>query len=278
MTTACPDEAEESISDDKGKQHKSGEVAEVVNVPSFRFTTADKTEPLGSVEEYARRANERCNDTGHSKVVTVHNLFRISTANKAPLPDPDNRKRPPESVNEVIENLVIAREAVDINDRKRPPEIGNEVMDNVVTTTEAVDMDNHDYEWNTDVIVANVKTPPFKVSHPSNVAQPLVPPSLPTMEDLRGIWICEHCDYHCDATKKRCSKCRKWRNGRRDNIGHGKNMKPVPNQKQKSTAGRKRKDIPPASVVAIAENNGGDSLGGISYNPLTGANSFTDET
>ena len=251
MTTACPDEAEETMSDNKGKQHKSGEMAEVVNVASYRFNTADKTKPLGTVD---------------------------STANKAPLPDPDDRKHPPESVNEVIENLVIASKAMDIDNRKRPPEIANEVMDIVVVTTEAVDMHNQDYEWKTDVIVANVETPPSKVSHSSNVAKPPVPPSLPTMEDLRGIWICEHCDYHCDATKKRCSKCRKWRHGRRDNIGHGKNVKPVPNQKQKSTAGRKRKDIPPATVVAITGNNGGDSLGGISYSPLTGANSFIDET
>jgi hypothetical protein len=98
---------------------------------------------------------------------------------------------------------------------------------------------------------------------------------------LRGIWICEKCDYHCDATKKCCSKCRKWRNGRRDNIGHRKNVKdsntpiikPVPNQNQKLTAGHKRKDIPPASVVAIGVNDEGDSLGGISYSPLTGAKS-----
>jgi hypothetical protein len=43
MTTACPDdEAEESINDNKGKQEKSGEVAEVVKVKGFRVTTATK--------------------------------------------------------------------------------------------------------------------------------------------------------------------------------------------------------------------------------------------
>jgi hypothetical protein len=45
-------------------------------------------------------------------------------------------------------------------------------------------------------------------------------------------------------------------------------IKPVPNQKQKSTAGRKRIDIPPASVIAIAEYYGRDSLSGISYSPI----------
>ncbi len=50
-------------------------------------------------------------------------------------------------------------------------------------------------------------------------------------------------------------------------------IKPVPNQNQKLTAGHKRKDIPPASVVAIGVNDEGDSLGGISYSPLTGAKS-----
>jgi hypothetical protein len=44
-----------------------------------------------------KNKSERGNNTGHSKVVTVHNLFRISTANKAPLPDLDDRKRPPEA-------------------------------------------------------------------------------------------------------------------------------------------------------------------------------------
>jgi isocitrate lyase len=97
-----------------------------------------------------------------------------STANKAPLPDPDDRKHPPESVNEVIENLVIASEAMDIDNRKRPPEIANEVMDIVVVTTEAVDMHNH-------VIVANVETPPSKVSHSSNVAKP-------PQQNERGWW------------------------------------------------------------------------------------------
>ena len=44
-----------------------------------------------------KNESERGNDTGHSNVVTVHNLFRISTANKAFLPDVDDRKRPPEA-------------------------------------------------------------------------------------------------------------------------------------------------------------------------------------
>ena len=66
-------------------------------MPSFRFTTGNKAPLQGSLSEYARRVNERMNDTGHSNVVPVHNLFRISNANKAPLPDLDDRKRPPEA-------------------------------------------------------------------------------------------------------------------------------------------------------------------------------------
>jgi hypothetical protein len=166
------------------------------------------------------------NNIAHSKSVTAIEVVDI-----------DDRKCPPESVNKVQENFVIASEAVDIDDRKRPPEIGNEVMENFVTATEAVDIDDQkrppeivpllaqakaniqEYEWNTHIIAANNKTPPSKVSHPSNVSQPIVPslppmmqcPSSAQVEELRGIWMCENCDYHCDATKKRCSKCRKWR-------------------------------------------------------------------
>ena len=135
--TSCPDEAEESINKDKGKQEKSSEVAHV-KLQSFRFSTAIKAPVPDLLSEYARRVNERMNTKGHSKSETATEVMDI-----------DDRKRPPESVNKVLENLVIASEAVDIGDQKRPPEIGNEVMENVVTATEAVDIDDQDYEWNT---------------------------------------------------------------------------------------------------------------------------------
>jgi hypothetical protein len=89
---------------------------------------------------------------------------------------------------------------------------------------------------------------------------------LADIDGLQGIWICHHCEHHCDAKKKRCSNCKHWRHGirgpmaKRNTASSNTKIKPAP--KSKSNATRKRKDAPPATVVAIAVNDDCTSVGG----------------
>ena len=203
-----------------------------------------------------------------NEVEHVRSSFRFSTANKAPHPDLvseyacqanehinniahsksvtatevvdiDDRKHLPESVNKVLENFVTASNAVDIDDRKRPPEIVNKVPENSAIATEAVDIDDS--------------------KHPQEIV-PLLAQAKANIQNYE--W-----NTHIIAANNKTPPSK---------VPHPSNMSQSEYPDLAFVPSLPPMMQPPSSAITV--NDGGDSLGGISYSLLTGAKSFIDDT